>query len=170
MSAKQNLLVSKIADRRTTRKGEGSPPAQGWSEPGRAANLHAVDRFFSLFPSAARSSGLILLRIAVAMVPHLDAAGHFVVARPDWQVVVSWVCSAALIAGFLTPLFAGVVAVVALTQLGGANDSLGPAVRVVISVSLALLGPGPYSLDARLFGPRTVVMTMHRDPDSRNGA
>jgi hypothetical protein len=124
-----------------------------------------VDRFFSLFPHAATSFGLILLRIAVAAAPHLDAAGHFVFARPGWQLVASWVCSAALISGFLTPLFAGVVAIMALTQLGGADDSFGPAVRAVIAIALALLGPGVYSLDARLFGPRTVVMTMLREPD-----
>jgi hypothetical protein len=124
-----------------------------------------VDRFFSLFPQAMASCGLILLRISVAVAPHLDASGHFVAARPDWQLVVLAGCSAALVAGFLTPLFAGVVAVLSLTQLGGPTDSLGPAVRAVTAVALALLGPGAYSLDARLFGPRTVVMTMHREPD-----
>lgn len=88
------------------------------------------------------------------------------VGRPDWQVVVSWVCSAALLAGFLTPLFAGVVAIVALTQLGGADAALGLAIRPTIAVTLALLVPGAYSLDARLFGPRTVVMTMHREREN----
>jgi hypothetical protein len=120
-----------------------------------------------MFPNAATSVGLILLRIAVAASPHLNAAGHFVAARSDWQAVVAWVCSAALLAGFLTPLFAGVVAIVALTGLGGSDDSLGPAVRTVIAIALGLLGAGAYSLDARLFGPRTVVMTMRREPDDR---
>jgi hypothetical protein len=124
-----------------------------------------MDRFLSLFPNAAASVGLMLLRIAVAAAAHLDATGHFIAARPGWQVVVSWVCSAALLAGCLTPLFSGVLAIVALTQLGGADGSFSPAVRAVIAVALALLGAGAYSLDARLFGPRTVVMTMHREPD-----
>jgi hypothetical protein len=125
-----------------------------------------VDRLFSLFPQAMTSCGLILLRISVAVAPHLDASGHFVAARPDWQLVALWVCSAALAAGFLTPLFAGVAAILALAQIGGADNSLGPVVRAVTAIALALLGPGAYSLDARLFGPRTVVMTMHREPDA----
>ncbi len=116
-----------------------------------------------MFPHAATSLGLILLRVAVAVVPHLDVAGHWLASRPDWQLVVAWVCSAAVLAGFLTPLFAAAVAIMALTQLGS-GDSVAPAVRAVFAIALALLGPGAYSLDARLFGPRTVVMTVHREP------
>ena len=119
-----------------------------------------------MFPQAATSSGLILLRISVAVALHLDASGHFVSSRSDWAVAALWVCSAALVAGFLTPLFAGVGAVLALT-LVGVTDGLAPVVRAVAAIALALLGPGAYSLDARLFGPRTVVMTMHREPDDR---
>jgi hypothetical protein len=125
-----------------------------------------VERFFSMFPQAAIGFGLILLRISVAFALHLDAAGGFAASRPDWAVAALWVCSAALVAGFLTPLFAGVGAVLALT-LVGATDSLAPVVRAVAALALALLGPGAYSVDARLFGPRTVVMTVHREPDDR---
>jgi uncharacterized membrane protein YphA (DoxX/SURF4 family) len=124
-----------------------------------------VDRFFSLFPHAATSVGLVLLRIAVGAALHLDPAGRFATERPAWELVVTALCSAALVAGFLTPLFAGVVAIVAFTQLGAAADGFGPTLRAVTAVALALLGPGAYSLDARLFGPRTVVMTMHREPE-----
>jgi hypothetical protein len=119
-----------------------------------------------MFPQAAVGFGLVLLRISVAVALHLDASGSLAGSRPDWTVAALWGCSAALVAGFLTPLFAGVGAVLALT-LVGATDSLAPVVRAVAAAALALLGPGAYSVDARLFGPRTVVMTMHREPDER---
>jgi uncharacterized membrane protein len=125
-----------------------------------------VERFFSLFPQAAISFGLLLLRISVALAVNLDAHGQFAASRPDWTIATLWVCSVALVAGFLTPLFAGVSAVLALTFLG-ATDSLAPVVRAAAAVALALLGPGAYSVDARLFGPRTVVMTVRREPDDR---
>lgn len=118
-----------------------------------------------MFPQAATSCGLILLRITAAATLHLDASGRFAPAQPDWAFVALCVCSAALLVGFLTPLFAGVVAILSLTLVGGGTESFAPAVAAANAVALALLGPGAYSLDARLFGPRTVVMTMHREPD-----
>jgi hypothetical protein len=117
-----------------------------------------------MFSQTATSSGLVLLRLAAAATLHLDASGHFV-QRPDWQFALVCACSAALAVGFLTPLFAGALAVLSLTFIGAGAGSFAPAVAAANAVALALLGPGNYSLDARLFGPRTVVMTMHREPD-----
>lgn len=132
---------------------------------GCTATLNAVDRFFSMFPQAATSFGLILLRISVAITPHLDSSGQFVLAQPTWALVALSVCSAALAVGFLTPLFAGVVAILSLTLVGGGAESFWPIGAATAAIALALLGPGAYSLDARLFGPRTIVMTMHREPE-----
>jgi uncharacterized membrane protein YphA (DoxX/SURF4 family) len=74
---------------------------------------------------------------------------------------------AALLIGILTPVAAGLAALAGLTiaffllppaipnVLGGT-----PAVILVAltAVAVALLGPGAYSLDARLFGRREIVI------------
>jgi uncharacterized membrane protein YphA (DoxX/SURF4 family) len=120
-----------------------------------------------MFPQAATSGGLVLLRISVAATLHLDALGQLVRATPAWYLAVLWLCSAALVAGFITPLFAAAAVVIELIVFAGSEPpSFWPAIAALNALALALLGPGGYSVDARLFGRRTVVMTVSREPDS----
>lgn len=119
-----------------------------------------------MFPQAATSSGLVLLRFLVAAMLHLDAVGRLVLAGPAWYLALLWLCSAALAAGFLTPLSAGIAAIIELSIFAGnRTQSFWPAVAALNALALVLLGPGGYSLDARLFGRRTVVMTVRREPE-----
>src|SRR5262245_39133065 len=112
-----------------------------------------------MFPPAATSYGLVLLRISVAVALHVDPLGRLVAATPEWYFVALCVCSGALGLGFLTPLFATIAVVVeAIAFVDGGAQNFVPVVAGVNAAALALLGPGDYSLDARLFGRRTVVM------------
>jgi uncharacterized membrane protein YphA (DoxX/SURF4 family) len=74
--------------------------------------------------------------------------------------------AALLLAGFLTPVAAGAVA---LAQAGsafgwiataaGASPGPQPAILpAVVSTAVLLLGPGAFALDARLFGRREIVI------------
>jgi uncharacterized membrane protein YphA (DoxX/SURF4 family) len=113
-----------------------------------------------MFPGGGPGIALLLLRASVATGFFLDgslqATGNF--ARLD--VVVRAVLDAALGLGVLTPLTAllsCVLAIVDVTRLGAMQAPVA-LMTVVNAIALGLLGPGAYSLDARLFGRRVLVV------------
>jgi uncharacterized membrane protein YphA (DoxX/SURF4 family) len=79
----------------------------------------------------------------------------------------------ALLIGFLTPI-AGASATLGSIILGVSlflsadaskhSDALTALDLAVISIALVLLGPGAFSLDARLFGRREIIIPESRRP------
>jgi putative oxidoreductase len=62
-----------------------------------------------------------------------------------------------LLVGLWTPLAGGLAALVAIAQALTRYSAIGPTTWIhgfltVLSVSIAMLGPGAWSIDARLFG------------------
>ena len=112
-----------------------------------------MQRLFSTFPNGLPGVGLVLLRVATA-VP-LVRAGLLTASSPA-PVIVDVVTAAAallLLLGVWTPIVGGVVAVaefrLALLHISD------PATFFhfgVLAAALAMIGPGAYSVDARLFG------------------
>jgi uncharacterized membrane protein YphA (DoxX/SURF4 family) len=72
--------------------------------------------------------------------------------------------SIALLIGILTPLMSSIACACAILELLIAQrlDTLSVSL-ILNSIALALLGPGAYSLDARLFGLKVVVMSPRKD-------
>ena len=119
-----------------------------------------MQRLYSMFPAGGPGIGLVLLRASVAAGCFLDgpvlAADNF--AQSD--VVLRVVLDAALGLGLLTPLTVLLSCVLAIVDIAALGVMSTPVawVTLVNAIALGLLGPGAYSLDARLFGRRVLVI------------
>ena len=116
-----------------------------------------MQRLFSTFPSGLPGAGLLLLRVAAAS--PLIYAGLLTALSPALVIedVVTAGAAILLLIGFWTPLAGSLIAVVELGRaLGNPADSW-TLVQVGVScAAIAMLGPGAYSVDARLFGRRHI--------------
>ncbi len=89
-------------------------------------------------------------------------------ATSDWQswtcAIISIVAGALLIVGLITPLasalaIAGYSGLASTLPLAPSHASGITAIQTIVgAVSIALLGPGAFSLDSRLFGRREIII------------
>jgi hypothetical protein len=119
-----------------------------------------VQRLFSTFPRSAPGVALVLLRVAVAATLYGAPLAYGQEARP-WLWFGTIIIAACLCIGLLTPPMALIAAVMEGASLFDIEHA--PALAIVITIatalSLALLGPGGYSIDAWLFGRRVFVVS-----------
>lgn len=136
---------------------------------------------FQSFPYGSPGIGLLLLRLAIGVSGLLDglniALFHAGIGPARWAPgLLELLLGTVLLVGFLTPIAAGLAAIRALyigLPLLAIQD---PATResaftllyiAVICVALALLGPGAFSIDARLFGRREITIPQGLRQNSR---
>jgi hypothetical protein len=114
-----------------------------------------------MFPTGAPGLALLVLRLVTIAWVHLDAAARLALSPHLAALIPLEVLSLALLAGVFTPYvacLAGVVKVIDLSVSGAVPGFLG-GIALAHLVILLLLGPGAYSVDARLFGRRVTVLT-----------
>ena len=122
-----------------------------------------MQRLFSTFPQGPPGVGLVLVRAAVAIPLVQQAIVGLLNASPSAPLgLVAAGAALLLLVGLWTPV-AGVL--VAVAELGlAASHPAEPWTSVhfaTVGAALAMLGPGAWSVDARLFG-RKQIQIPHR--------
>lgn len=132
---------------------------------------------FSGFPNGSAGCGLLLLRSTVGVALLAGGASAAGASAGSWAgAALAGLCGCALVTGTLTPAAGLVAAALSLARVvspvAGPDriaDGAAAALVLAMGVSVALLGPGAYSVDARLFGRREIVVPRARPTTFRNG-
>jgi uncharacterized membrane protein YphA (DoxX/SURF4 family) len=125
-----------------------------------------MKRLYSSFPNGNAALGLVLLRVlttgAVAEQSRRVLAGLFVSPESGSGTASEIAAASALVAGILmilglwTSIAAGVLMILGIAAASFGVQPLHSLFLAWLSFAIALVGPGAFSLDARIFGWRQI--------------
>jgi putative oxidoreductase len=96
-------------------------------------------------------TGVVLLFLGIAALNQTSAAGSLI------PQVAGAVLGLLILVGLWTPLAGSLVVVIEVwIALGGAGNAL-TLILAVLGGTLAMIGPGAWSIDARLFGRKHIA-------------
>jgi len=127
--------------------------------------FHQVQRLFATFPDGQPGAALLLLRLSLAAVLAFQGSAFWQGPPVFWVSLICDGLGLLLAIGLYTPFAAiagAVVGAVALFLCRTSDPAAGVFVLVVM-VALGMLGAGAYSLDARMYGRREVVVPARHD-------
>jgi len=114
-----------------------------------------LQRLFSTFANGWPGIGLLLLRLATAATPLYAAIAQFR-STPQLASIIPQLIGAGagkmLLVGFWTPVAGTVIVVAELWIVIAGGDPRLSLLLAMLGAGLAMIGPGAWSVDARLFG------------------
>jgi uncharacterized membrane protein YphA (DoxX/SURF4 family) len=121
----------------------------------------SLQRLFSTFANGWPGVGLLIQRLVlgIALLCHGIALLSGVPAGgPIVPVFIGSVLGLFILAGLWTPAMGALVAVVQVwIALAGAGDASMAIILAALGATLAMIGPGAWSVDARLFGRKYIA-------------
>jgi putative oxidoreductase len=120
-----------------------------------------LQRLFSTFANGWPGFGLLIQRLVlgIALLCHGIAVLHGIPAvEQAVPVLTGSVLGLFILAGLWTPAAGALVAVVqAWIALTGSGDEFTAIILAALGGTLAMIGPGAWSIDARLFGRKYIA-------------
>ena len=119
-----------------------------------------MQRLFSTFANGWPGAGLLLLRALVGVALLHDEIPQ-IIERPTFGVIVPQMIAVLagtfLLVGLWTPVVGTLIAIVEVwIVFVVAGDPSVPLILATIAAALAMIGPGAWSIDARLFGRKHI--------------
>ena len=120
-----------------------------------------MQRLFSTFARGWPGAGLLCLRLTAAI-----SILHYVLTgltsdQSLFRIVIEGAAGLLLCAGLWTPIAGSALTILALwSAFYGAGDPWAQVLLASVGAALTMLGPGTWSIDARLFGRKRLI----RDP------
>jgi putative oxidoreductase len=120
----------------------------------------ALQRLFSTFADGWPGLGLLFQRLLTGTIllycgiTHLEKASQFAPITPHTIAAGAGIL---LLVGLWTPVGGALVTIVELwIVLLRVGDPLVPLILAILGATLAMIGPGAWSIDARLFGRKHI--------------
>jgi putative oxidoreductase len=114
-----------------------------------------MQRLFSTFPNSLPGAGLLLLRLCdgLLLLVHSAILSGFKMSLEGLAQIVAAGAGSLILVGLATPVAAAIGGVTVLCIAAPIEDHI---VLATTGASLALLGPGAWSIDARIYGRRRI--------------
>ncbi len=117
-----------------------------------------------MFPTGTAGAALFLLRILVAINLVWEGSAHWTLVTTVWVSLAFMLPAIFLCLGLLTPYAALLSCLIQLAATWEVKGEHGfhLALSILSSAVVAVLGPGAYSVDARLFGRKLLIVSPRR--------